>query len=494
MRVSRTMYEQTRMNAAVDGTIGAGIGLVFAHYTKQDAASRALLGAVLGVLGGALLRDRYGSGEGRTFVGWVPPPHPIEVMASFNPHASPAAQARAILTDYYHDDETRSWVDDGSVKNAFGVKQKEDYDPTMLIAAYENKNDPVWRKGGGRMTWAEMDKAVQGAIGRRMKLGSLPKASYDKNPIRIYYYDHDWMKMVEYDRANLPNLLNPQNHYYFRDPSVKTYQTQDPAAIERERKTPGKAGEHPGWGGEGFNWDKDVAGQFGSVLQTTLQLVGFAMQVTGYAAAVGSAISQASPYIGTLAGMADDAFQGNDNSKAVAAVSKMILAVANKGLGEVIGTELPPAAMQALGQGVDAIGQQIAAGQKENLNYTGIWKNITKKAQTFHKIGDREAHTIEKILGENSAGGMFIKGYQAGKLTDLATIDAISKMFGNQGNANIWMLGAGLGQLAVHQGAAAPHPAAKASLHHAAARAASTAHAAHAAAGWYSAYPASPLY
>jgi hypothetical protein len=443
------------LNSAARGSIvGAAIALALAHSRREKYGIPVAAGALLGALGGAWLHSR--GGAGRMLAGWVPPPHPIEVMASFNPNASPAAQARAVLTDYYHDDATRSWVDDGAVKSAFGVKQKEDYDPTQLIAAYENKNAPVWRKGGGRMTWAEMDKAVQGAIGRRMKLGALPKPSYDKNPIRIYYYDHDRMKMVEYDRANLQNLLNPNNHYYFRDPSVHTWETQDPAAIERERKGPVKAGEHPGWGGEGFSWDKDVAGQFGSILQSTLQLVGFAMQLTGYAAAVGSALSQASPYLGTLAGMADDAFQGNDNSKAVAAIAKMILTVANKGLGEAIGTELPPVAMQALGQGVDTLGQQIAAGQKEHLDYTGIWTNILKKAQKFHKIGDQEAHVIEKVLGENSAGGMFIKGYQAGKLTDLPTIDAISKMFNNQGNANVWMLGAGLGQLAVRQGAAAP--------------------------------------
>jgi hypothetical protein len=293
------------------------------------------------------------------------------------------------------------------------------------------------------------------AIAKRKKLGRLPKASYDKDPIRIYYYDNDWMKAVEYSRANLPAMLNPENHYYYRDPSVKTYETQDLAAIDRERQAPGQLDKH-GWGGEKFSWDKDVAGQFGQILQTTLQLVGLAMQLTGYAAAVGSAISQASPYIGTLAGMVDDGFQGNDNSKAALAIAKIVLEVANKGLGQVAGVELPPTAMKMLGDGVTAIGTQIAAGQKEHLDYTGIWTNILKKAGTFHKIGDAEARAIEKILGENSAGGMFIKGYQAGKLSDLATIDAISKMFNNQGNANVWMLGAGMGQLAAHQGAASP--------------------------------------
>ena len=386
-------------SSVTDGAIGAVVGLVYAHGRNEKYGPRMVLGGVLGVLGGALLRAHLDGGSGRTLTGWIPPPHPVEVMAAFDPKASHAAKARAVLTDYYHDDDTRSWVDDGAVKNAFGVKEKEDYDPTQLIEAYENKNAPVWKKGGGRMTWAELNRAVEGAIGRRMKLGALPKASYDKDPIRIYYYDHDRMKMVEYSRANLPAMLNPNNHYYFRDPTVKTYETQDPAAIERERKTPGKPDQHPGWGGEGFSWDKDVAGQFGSILQTTLQLVGLAMQLTGYGAAVGSAISQASPYIGTLAGIVDDAFQGNDNSKAVAAIAKIILEVANKGLGEAAGVELPPTVMKTLGQGVDVLGQQIAAGQKEHLDYTGIWSNILKKAKTFHKIGDAEATRLRRSSG-----------------------------------------------------------------------------------------------
>ena len=447
-------------NVMTDAAIGAGFGLVVACYGRTDYRSRAAFGAVLGVLGGGLLRNHYQGAmamrsSSRVLVGWTPPPHPIEVMPNFDPKSSRAEQARAVIMDYLHDDNLRNWFDKGEVTSAFGVKHKEDYDPSQLIAAYENKNSPIWKKLGGHpeTSWKEFDKNVSLAIAKRKKLGKLPKASYDKSPIRIYYYDDDRMKAVEYARENLGPMMDPNNHYYWRDPHTKTYETQDPAAIERERQKPGNL-EKNGWGGEGFSWDKDVPGQFGQILTSTLQVLGFVLTATGYLAVVGSALTQASPYIGTLAGMADDAFQGNDNSKAVAAISKMVLAVANKGLGEVAGVELPPVAMQALGTGVDALGQQIAAGQKEHLDYTGIWSNIVKKAGSFTKIGDKEAQAIEKILGETSAGSTFIKGYQTGKISDLSTIDAISKLFLNQANANVWMLGAGMGQLAVHQGAA----------------------------------------
>lgn len=446
------------------GALGAGAGVLHAHYSKkEDYFARAAIGALVGLLGGACVRALRGeSSSGSHVVGWSPPPHPIEVMPQFDPSGLKSDQARAVLSDYFHDDNLRNWFDKGEVKHAFGVKETPDYDPTALIAAYENPRDRVWTALGHDQATSlnELRKNVDLAIARRKKLGKLPKASYDKDPVIIYYYDHDRMKKVEYARAGLPAMLNPNNHYYWRDPSVKTYETQNPAAIRDEQQHPGRPGNNK-WDNEGFDWNKDAVGSMNQIVSTTLQLVGFAMQLTGYAAAVGSAISQASPYIGTLAGIVDDAFQGNDNSKAVGAIAKMILTVANKGLGEVVGTELPPAAMQVLGQGVDAIGQTIAAGQKEHLDYQGIWTKVLAKSKSFHKIGDAEARTIKKILGENSAGSTFMQGYQAGKLTDLATIDAISKMFNNQGNANVWMLGAGLGQLAVRQGATAPHPASR---------------------------------
>lgn len=446
--------EERLKNLITDAALGAVFGSFFAYRSRSDVRTFTALGAVLGTLGGGLLRAHYEaqlSSPSSFFTGWAPPPHPIEVMPSFNPSARPVDQARSVITDYYHDDDLRSWVDNDAVKKAFGVKQKEDYDPTQLIAAYENKSSPVWQRHGSHLSWAEMNAAVQKAIAKRKKLGPLPKASYDKDPIVIYYYDNDRMKKVEYARANLPMILNPGNHYYWRDPSVHTYETQNPAVIADERAHPGRSGNN-GWGGEGFDWDKDAVGQISSIVQTTLQLIGFAMQATGYLAAVGSVISKASPYIGTLLGMADDAFQGNDNAKAVAAIAKVLIQAANAGVGEAAGVELPPVAMQALGQGVDVIGQQISAGQQKHLDYTGIWTNILNKAKSFHKIGDQEAHAISQVLGENAAGKTFIQGYQAGKLSDLPTIDAISKMFNNQGNANVYMLGAGLGQLAVHQG------------------------------------------
>src|SRR5271170_4597403 len=142
MRVSRATYEETRRNAALDAAIGAGIGLVFAKYAGKSYTSRALLGAALGAACGALIRGQATT-TGRVMTGWAPPPHPIEVIASFDPAAPRTAQVHAVLIDYYRDNDLRSWVDDGAVRQAFNVKKKEDYDPLALIAAYENKSDPV---------------------------------------------------------------------------------------------------------------------------------------------------------------------------------------------------------------------------------------------------------------------------------------------------------------------------------------------------------------
>jgi hypothetical protein len=71
-----------------DAAVGAAIGLVYAHGANKRYAPRVIFGGVLGMLGGAWLRERgMQSGGGRTLTGWVRPPHPIEVMPQFNPKA-----------------------------------------------------------------------------------------------------------------------------------------------------------------------------------------------------------------------------------------------------------------------------------------------------------------------------------------------------------------------------------------------------------------------
>lgn len=456
--------DQRFKNVLIDATLGAAFGFVVACRRNHDGRTGAVLGAGLGVFGFGMLRNKYRRGSllaagSRSFVGWLPPPHPIDVQPNFDPSASHAQQARSVLLDFAHDDNLRNWFDKGEVTAAFGVHHKEDYDPNSLVAAYENKRDPVWAHLGQHQetSWNELAKNVDLAIGKRKKLGKLPKASYDRDPIVVYYYDDTFMKRVEYPKGVMPAMLNPENHYYWRDPNVHTAQTQDPNKIRAEQLKPGLPGNLAGWDSEGFAWDKDVAGQIGQITSTTLQLIGVAMSATGYLAAAGSLVEKAAPFIGAALGMVDDAFQGNDNSKAALALAGAVLQLANAGVGQATGVTMPKVAMEALSGVLKGVAASIAAGQNQHLDFTGIWSKVLNKAKSFGKMGDQQAHTLSKILGENSAGSTFLRGYQAGKLSDLPTIQAISQLFNNSANGNVFMLGAGLGQLAVHQGSAARH-------------------------------------
>lgn len=120
---------------ALRGSIlGAGAGLVLAKYGgSKNFGTPIAIGALLGALGASYLRAR--SGGETMFTGFAPPPHPIEVMPNFDPHGAPRDQARAVIQDYYHDNDLRSWVDDGAVKRAL-------HRPTRC-------NANVWMLGAG---------------------------------------------------------------------------------------------------------------------------------------------------------------------------------------------------------------------------------------------------------------------------------------------------------------------------------------------------------
>lgn len=401
------------------------------------------------------------------FTGWSQPPHPVDVIPSFDPHSSHQQQARDVLYDYFHDDDLRAWADDGDVKRCFKVQKKEDFDPTSLIAAYENPRDPVWSCHGGKNSWKQLDQAVKAAIGKRTKLGPLPKPSYDSDPIVIYYYDNDRMKKISYPRISIPAALNPNNLYWWRwgqgDQSdsgkqkglddVHTWEAPDANAIARERKQPGfPGGGH--WNSEGFSWDKDVVGSVGAIVSAIMQIIGSVMQVIpGIGTAVGSALISAAPYVQTIVSAVDTAFQGGDNAAALDGIAHMVLKAAQVGLSEGANINIPPAAMTALSSTVDSVAKAVDEGQKQKLDFGTLWANVAAKANKFGKLGDDEAHAIAAVLGENAAGNVFIKGHNAGKLTDPPTIAAIAKImqsmtaFTDPKIINIFLLGAGIGYL-----------------------------------------------
>ncbi len=448
-----------------------------------------------------------------TVVGWSQPPHPVDVIVSFNPHASKAEKAAAVLLDYYHDDALRHWADDGNVKRCFiggNNPQKENHDPLLLIAAHANPHHKIWSCSGIR--WKDLDDAVQGAIARRTKLGPLPKASYDTNPIVIYYYDNDFMKRITYPLASVPDALNPENATGARywamysgpgdDAHVDagldkshTLQTNDPTRIRIERENPGwktkadlkkilakysstfqhsddcptctgqlsmpmKSGSAGGWDDEGFDWDRDVAGTgiVGSITGAILALVSAVLTATGVGAIVGVPLGIATPVIVAAINDLDVGLHTGDFGAGIAGLATAIAQAATSAAGSG-GISLPPAAMKSLAGAVTAVSNSVRAGEKKKLDFGQIWNNTAKQV-AGHKLGDDEAIAIAQMLSGQgpAAGHVFIQGYLAGKFLDAKGINAIAKLmngmsvFADPRIINLGLLGMGFGQIAKKQG------------------------------------------
>jgi hypothetical protein len=434
-----------------------------------------------------------------TFVGWSQPPRPADVVVSFDPRASKRDQARAVLYDYYHDDPLRYWSDNEAVKRCFiggSDPRKENHDPLLLIAAYENPKHQVWQCQGTGMHWADMDKAVQQAIAHRRKLGPLPKSSYDTNPIVIYYYDNDKMKRITYPLSAVPQALDPHNVRWWApaiggDSSdagkaaglddVHTRETGEPKKIQVERENPGWTtkqkkqtlkGKYPwlsdmdsgsagDWSNEQFTWDKDVAGTgvIGSITGAILALVSAVLDATGVGAVIGVPLGIATPFIIAAINATDTALHAGDFGAALAnlgpAIAQAAISAAGKG-ASAGGFNIPPAALKALSGTVTAISNDVAAGQKKKLDFGDIWAEVAKKAQSYGKLGDDEAAAIAHMLGGpggqgSPAGHVFVQGYLAGKFLDMKALKGIAKIlqgwsvFGDPRIINIALLGMGIG-------------------------------------------------
>ena len=448
------------------------------------------------------------TGAGSVFAGWSQPPHPIDVIPSFDPHASHREQARSVLYDYYHDDPLRYWSDNEAVKRCFiGGKdpRKENHDPTLLIAAYENKHHPVWKCSGTGMTWADLDQAVNQAIAHRKKLGPLPKSQYDtsKGPVVIYYYDNDKMKRITYPPMSIPQALNPNNVWWFKwgqgDSSdagkaaglddIHTRETDDPKKIQVERENPGwttkdkktqlkkkyswlsdmDSGSAGDWQSEGVTWDKDMIGVVGAITGVVLALVSAVLDATGVGAIVGVPLGVATPFIVAAINAVDAGLHAGDFGAAMNSLGPMLVQAAVQATlqmgGEALqsaGVTIPPEALKALGQTIGTLAKTAMAGQKKGLDFGQIWSQVAAKSKSMPKIDDAAAHAIAQMLGGKDESGttkrIFINGYEAGKLTDPATMGAIAKImeswkqFGDPRVINIFLLGAGFGHVARAQG------------------------------------------
>lgn len=438
---------------------------------------------------------------GGILVGWSQPPRPADVVVSFDPRASKRDQARAVLYDYYHDDPLRYWSDNEAVKRCFiggSDPRKENHDVLLLVAAYEDKNHPIWKCRGDKMTWADMDKAVQQAIAHRRKLGPLPKSTYDTRFTVIYYYDNDKMKRITYPGPSIVPALNPNNNSWWSwgggDQSdagkaaglddVHTRETDDPKKIEVERANPGwvteqqkqvlkkkypwisdmKSGSAGDWSSEGFTYDKDWVGKgiWGALTGAVMAVI----------TAIGSVVSLgiAAAPLGALSALAvaavnaaDTALHAGDFGAALAQLGPALIQAAVSAVGQgagAAGFNIPPAALKALGATVSVIAKDVAAAQQKKGNdLSSLWTDIAQKAKNYGKIGEDEAEAIAHLISGKSptVGHVFIQGFLAGKYLDQANAAGLMKIlqaymqFIDPGIINIALLGMGMGMVSRNQ-------------------------------------------
>lgn len=367
------------------------------------------------------------------WTGWSQPPHPTDIIPSFDPSASPQQKARLVLFDYFHDNDLRSWADNSAVKSAFGVKNKADYDTARLVSAYENPKDSVWSKG---ISWSDLSKAVQSAIARRMQLGPLPgQSTYDTDPVVIYYYDNDRIKKIAYPKASISpeknKALDGTNIYWWKGNDIHTYELHNGA-----------------WGDEGFDWDKDVAGNVGTITATIMSVVGVVLQVIpGIGTGVGAAILALAPLVGSLLGAADVAFQGGDMGNALGNISQAILQLASKGLADKAGIKLDKDSLNKLGSSLGILAADAMHLQQQGAKFTDTWNQLAANASKYGKFSDDEIQAIQKSLGSDAAASVLRKGYDTAQYATPANIEAITGLFSDRGAANLFAFGAGLGLL-----------------------------------------------
>ncbi len=413
-----------------------------------------------------------------TYVGWSPPPHPVDVVVSFNPSASARDRARAVLYDYYHDDALRDWSDNEAVKRCFIATddpRKEDHDPLLLVQAYENKKHKVWSCKGDKNTWKDMDDAVQKAIAHRTKLGPLPTSTYDSEPVVIYYYDNDKMKRVSYPKLSIADALNTNDSTWWawgKGPQgddakdlgvddIHIVETDDPKKIAKERAQPGwtkgakdKKGSAGEWSDEGFAYDKDWAGRgiWASLVGAILAVVDAVLSAMSFGAAA-AILTPLIPVITAAVSAADSALHAGDFGAALNGIGTALIQLAAASSKSTL--NIPPEAVKALGATVMSIAKQVQASQKKTSDIGKIWADVTAKGKSFGKVGDDEAHAIATLLSGNKAlSHVFLQGYLAGKFVEPQAMAAIAKYlqadatFGDPRTLNLALLGMGMGQIA----------------------------------------------
>ncbi|MFI5299110.1 MAG: hypothetical protein ACHREM_13520 [Polyangiales bacterium] len=362
---------------------------------------------------------------------WSHPPHPVDVIPSFDPAHLKESSEHLVLYDFMHDADLRDYVGGDDVKKALGVQHVQDVDPLMLIQRYDASSLP---------NMASLNGVLEKAVKRRQKLGPLPVANYAGDPVVIYYYDTDKVKAIFYPKKSITSsaggALDPKNLYWWKNNDVHTEERHDDGS----------------WGDEGFDWDKDVAGNVGQIVSTLCSVVGTVLQVIpGIGTGVGTILMGLGPLIGSLLNVVDVAFQGGDLGKALDNLGTAILKIADSGKVPKTGSPISPKSLTELGKSMQTLGSILDAGQKQDKSFEDSWNVILAEPSKYASIDDNTIDFIGKSLGSEPADKILHAGYDASHYADGKTLGAIGLLFPDPGAGHLFMFGAGLGALAQAQ-------------------------------------------
>ncbi len=381
---------------------------------------------------------------------WEQPPRPVDVVPSFDPTTDYDSKVRAVLYDFKHDDDLKSVLATGPNGTApFALVGAAvpigAMSGNVVVAAYEDpagfitsttsslspsERLPYIKTITDLFHSQKFQDALTGAIAKRSKIGPLPANDYG-DPVIIYYYDNDKMKRVLYPRVSISAdkglALDPTNRYWWKNNGITTQEKSD-----------------SGWGDEGFDWNKDIAGNISDITSIIVAIVGVVLVATGVGAAAGAAILAFSAALAAEANLLDAALTGGDMQKAAMGFINACT--------KLVGYELPSGTLSQLGKPVLAAAAGTLTqllpyfGQTQGMGFADAYKVIQANLNQFGPVTDTSESALSALAGKQ-AGKVLDGGYAAATYADAHEIQGIIDLLPDQDQKTLFQLGATLGML-----------------------------------------------
>lgn len=385
----------------------------------------------------------------RHFVGWTPPPHPIDVPPSIDSSLSRGEMAKRVLLDFDHDDDLRAAVYTGprSTESPEGtnwligghgpVNGTDLYQAFLKPSAFAVANSvslPVLQSFLSALTTGP-NSPLQKAIAKRLKLGPLPANDYSGDPIVIYYYDNDRIKKISYPRSAISTssgyALDPNNHYWWKGNGISTQQ----------RATDGT------WEDEGFDWSKDAEGALTSIGVAIMAIVGVVLTATGVGSVAGAAILAFSAALVAEAQMIALGLTNGDWARFVGGFIDAITKLIGVEASGILPASVTKASLALLNSTLKNLSRFSFAFQAQD--FKTAYAQVQAQLGSFGPVTDNQISAIDAMLG--SAKQPFDAGYEIASYADPDEITGVIGIIPDQGAKSLFQLGATLGMIRKNQ-------------------------------------------